>query len=200
MLKIQTKTQNIVKIVQNFNIKLFENSTKFVNKIEEKSKGRFYEKWINYWKTVCTDYREVVIDVKKYIKEKPIKAFTIFTTFGALYYCAKHNPDETDFRDTYVRSANRVLLVHPSCQRRESADHLKHIDIYYNHHLIRRLNFGIASVIWIDNFSDQCNTFESQCSYLKVQYSKFVDRIVDVGFLDKWWILSRKMIDYDINY
>lgn len=197
---LKARSYNLIKNAKNVNLNTIEKAAKFFKRIEENSKGRFYEKWINYWKGVYADYRDVTIDIKKDIKEKPLKALALFAGFSGIYYCVKHNPNERSFRDAYINAANQVLLVHPSCQKKETADHLKNIEIYYNNHLIRRLNCGVASIIWVDNYSNKCNTFEAQCTHLKVQYSKFYDRILDVGFLDNWWLLSNKMIDYDINY
>lgn len=200
MLRLQTKSQNAIRSVQSVSAKITEKSNKILERVDDKVKGTFVEKWLKYWKTVYTDYREVALEVKKDIKQKPLKALILGTTFTGLYFSAKHNPDGVSFRDAYLKAANEILLVHPSCQRKEAVEHLKNIEIYYNNHTIRRLNCGVASIMWIDDFSDECSTFEAQCSYLKLQYSKFTSRILDVGFLDNWWILSNKMIDYDINY
>lgn len=56
------------------------------------------------------------------------------------------------------------------------------------------------SVVWVDKYSEECDSFERNCSYLQVPFWGIKNRILDVGFLNTWWITSRKMLDYDINY
>lgn len=97
------------------------------------------------------------------------------------------------------RCANKLILVHPSCQKPQTAEHLKYIENCFNKNLIRRLNLGIASVIWVDKSSADCNTYESNCSYLGIKSSEIFSRVLDVGFLGIWWNTSKHMIDYDIN-
>lgn len=73
--------------------------TDVTSKLDEKVKGTFFENWLRFWKNVFIDYREVVTDVRKNIKQKPTKAFFIFSGFSFLSYCATHNPNEISFRN-----------------------------------------------------------------------------------------------------
>lgn len=100
----------------------------------------------------------------------------------------------------YPRCANEVLLVHQSLQKQETVEHLKHIEQCYNTKQVRRLNLGVATIIWFDYNSKTCNTYLANCSYLKLKYSDFYTRILDIGFMDHWFILNEKMMDYDVNY
>lgn len=76
--------------------------TDLASKLNEKTKGTFIENWIRFWKNVFIDYREVASDVGKDIKQKPIKAFFMFSGFSFLSYCATHNPNENNFRNQYL--------------------------------------------------------------------------------------------------
>lgn len=80
-----------------------------------------------------------------------------------------------------------------------SVQHIKWLEQCYNEGLIRRLNLGILSLIWLDNYDRDCYIYKAVCPYLKPRYVTFYERIVDVGFLERWWLLERKMKDYDIN-
>lgn len=93
-----------------------------------------------------------------------------------------------------------MILVHPDSQNKEGINHLRYIEASYNRNQLRRLNLGIASVMWVDTYSEECDTYESNCSYTQVGYRHIMGRIIDFGFLNNWWILSRKMLDYDVNY
>lgn len=100
----------------------------------------------------------------------------------------------------FFRYSNKLVVLHPSCQKKEAVEHLRHIERCYNKHTLKRINFGIASVIWVNRFSIPCSEYNSNCPHLERPYSKFNDGILDFGFLNIWWVLSRRMLDYDINY
>lgn len=69
----------------------------------------------------------------------------------------------------------------------------------YNEGIVRRMNLGIVSLIWLDDYDEMCSLYKAVCPYLKTRYLTFYQRVVDIGFLDKWWILENKMEDYDVN-
>ncbi|KAB0793655.1 hypothetical protein PPYR_13275 [Photinus pyralis] len=190
---------NIITNLKSFNAKTIESTKNAALRLEEKSKGTMFENWIRYWKNVFNDYREVVIDVRKDIREKPIKAVCTLTIIGSLTYCVKHNPNFIDYRDTFVKSANELLLVHPSMQKTQTASTLKQIEGYFNSGVVRRFNFGVASIIWVDYYSASCKNSEAICKHLKMSYFDWRYHIIDIGFLDRWWMLSKCMEDYDIN-
>lgn len=207
MLRIQQTSQKIAKFVKNVNSKALQQGTSarttvenaFV-KVENKVQGTIFEKWLLFWKTVFKDYRDVSVDVYKDVKTKPLKAVLIASTLSGLYYCGKNNPDETSFRDAFLKAANEVLLINPSLHNKETANHLRYIEKAYNNNQVRRMNCGVFSLMWVDLYSDVCHTYEAHCDYLQLDYKQFGKRILDVGFLNHWWILSRKMVDYDVNY
>lgn len=41
--------------------------------------------------------------------------------------------------------------------------------------------------------------FKSRCDYLKPRYLTFHERIMDIGFLGQWWVIDKKMEEFDIN-
>lgn len=80
-----------------------------------------------------------------------------------------------------------------------SVQHVQILEKCYNEGIVRRFSIGILSIIWLDNYDKDCSLYKAVCPYLKPRYLNFYERIIDIGFLDRWWILDRKMIDYDIN-
>lgn len=169
-------------------------------RIDTKLKGTFLEKASTYMKLVYTDYREVVISVKNDAKEKPFKATLFYTGMAFLGYSMSHNPNEQTFRAKFIDCCNEVSTVSPNLVNSKTVEHLKYIQRCYNQNLIRHTSLGLFSIIWVDNYSNQCGTYETTCSYLKLPYRQLSSRIIDFGFLNIWWGISRKMLDYDINY
>lgn len=200
MLNIRYGVNNVSKVIKKVSQSVSERKNNFVFKFNEKTKGTMIENWVRYWKSVYKDYADVANDIRQDMKEKPAKAVLILSGLGFLTYCAKHNPNADHFKSAYIKAYNDIVQVHQDLQRTESAKHLLSIGKAYNSNLVRCSNFGVFSLIWIDNYSPSCNIYESQCSYLQIPYSKLLDRVIDIGFLDTWWILVKKMTDYDINY
>lgn len=99
----------------------------------------------------------------------------------------------------FYRASNEILLVSPTQRRPDAVEHLRLLEKCYNANIIRRLSLGVVSVIWVDNYSDMCNTYECTCSYLELSYIDFFKRIIDIGFINKWWLLEKRMEDFDVN-
>ncbi|XP_072391003.1 mitochondrial import inner membrane translocase subunit Tim29 [Diabrotica undecimpunctata] len=171
-------------------------TVKFNNKI----KGTILEKWIKYWKLLAGDYRDVALNLKTEMRQKPLKSAVYLSGLSFLAYCGTHNPDLRNFRAKYIDSANQLALVNSSVANPNSINHLKYIEKCFNANLIRFINLGVFSIVWVDEFSEDCDNYECNCSYLQVPYTRFGERILDIGFLNTWWIISRKMLDYDVNY
>lgn len=181
-------------------VKAVENYKKASEKINKKISGTFIENMVAYMKTVCNDYKEVAVSVRSDLRKKPMKAAALFTGFGFMTYSITHNPNEQSFRAKFIQSSNDMSLVSLGLVNPAAFEHLKLIQTCYNRDLIRYRNFGLFSIIWVDNYSDQCDMYETNCSYLRLPYRRIVNKVIDVGFLNIWWIISRKMLDYDINY
>lgn len=168
--------------------------------INSKVKGTFIEKGAIYLKNIFNDYKEVAIGVRQNIKEKPLKSAYILFGMGLFGYSLTHNPDEQSFRAKFIDCFNDVSLIPPENVNPLAAEHCKLIQKCYSKDLIRYNSLGIFSIIWVDRHSSQCNTFETNCSYLQIPFQNIPNHIIDVGFWNIWWVISRKMLDYDVNY
>ncbi|KAG5317038.1 TIM29 translocase, partial [Acromyrmex heyeri] len=165
----------------------------------EKVKGTFLERWAKYWHGLYIDYKDVALDVVKDCTERPVHATIYITLLGSCFYSNRHNPDETMFREQLIQNSIKLIQVGEPIRNPVSVQHIKWLERCYNEGLIRRLNLGVLSLIWLDNYDKYCSSYKAVCPYLKPRYITFYERIVDVGFLGKWWILDRKMKDYDVN-
>lgn len=167
--------------------------------LPERFKGTIVEKWAKFWKDLCVDYREVVTENYSSARNNPKRTLMVFTTLGLVTYCFKTNPDEFSFREQLINYANELSLVGELARNPVTDEHFLFIESCYNAGLVRRLSCGAFSVMWIDNYDKACAVYKSSCSYLKPRYLTFYERIIDVGFLNKWWWISNVMADYDVN-
>ncbi|XP_015602311.1 mitochondrial import inner membrane translocase subunit Tim29 [Cephus cinctus] len=194
---LRSRMKSVIDTTSN---KLSEIATRIENfETPEKIKGTILERWGKYWKNLYIDYKDVAIDVAKDCRERPIRATFYFSTLASCYYFAKHNPDESSYREQLLQDSIKVMTVGESIRNPETVQHIKWIEQCYNEGVIRRLSLGIISFIWLDNYDEVCAHYKATCSYLKPRYLTFHERIVDIGFMDKWWILEKKMVNYDIN-
>lgn len=165
----------------------------------DKFKGTILEKWGKYWRQLMIDYKDVFVDLGKEIKNKPIKSSIYFSVAGTILYCTKNNPKEIDFIDQLRKYNTEMILVDESCHNTISSQYLTYIERCYNEGIIRHMNLGVISILWIDNYDKSLQIYKAMCPFLKPEYLLFHNRIIDIGFLNKWWILQDKMIDYDVN-
>lgn len=172
-----------------------------VNSVElpERFKGTVVEKWVGYWKQLGRDYTDVALDVCRQAKERPLKASVIGTGLGSIYYLAKHNPDESDFIEQLRENNTKLYLVHEEAMNPKTKEYMKFIHAAYNQGIIRKISIGIGSFLWLADYDKGLALYKSTCSYLGPEYLTFYQRIIDVGFLDTWWVLEGSMKDYDIN-
>ncbi|XP_078043630.1 mitochondrial import inner membrane translocase subunit Tim29 [Augochlora pura] len=186
ILKLKNSVNDISQKIQNF-------------ETPERLKGTFLERWGRYWRDVYIDYKDVAENLVKECKERPLKA-TTYTTLAALcIYLNKYNPDKSSFQEQLLQNTMKLIQVGEPIRNPVSENHVKWLEQCHNEGILRRLNLGILSIMWLDNYDEACSLYKSLCTYLQPQYITFHQRIVDIGILGKWWILEEKMKDYDIN-
>lgn len=176
-------------------------SAKFTERftLPERFKGTIVEKWSLYWKNLCIDYKEVIVDTGRKMKTKPIKTGILSCIAGSLYYCGTQNPDFEAFNEQLRLYNNQMILIAADCQNKNATDYLIYLERCANQGLLRRITIGIVSFLWIDNYNEALAIYKATCPYLEPQYLKFHERIIDVGFMNTWWKLQERMVDYDVN-
>jgi len=118
---------------------------------------------------------------------------------GAAMYAAATNPDERSFREVVLETTDEMTLISDAIRNPAAEQKLKFIHSCYNQGLIRHLSLGVFSFMWLENFDKDCALYPSQCYYLQPGFLDFHTRILDVGFLGRWWKIYNDMKDYDIN-
>ncbi|KAL0268400.1 UNVERIFIED_CONTAM: hypothetical protein PYX00_010357 [Menopon gallinae] len=167
--------------------------------LPEKYKGTVIEKWYKYWEGLIQDYTEVFKDTVEDAYRKPWKTMLLGGVGGFFTYALYNNPDEIDYKNQLIEYQNSFGLVGKPVRNPAADIYLKYLNNCFNYGLIRRFSFGLFSVIWLDNYDAGVGLYKAQCSYLKPQIWNFHERIIDIGFLKKFWLMEKKMMDYDVN-
>ncbi|CAL8342809.1 unnamed protein product [Merluccius merluccius] len=49
------------------------------------------------------------------------------------------------------------------------------------------------------DYDPEVDLYEAQCGNLSISWKSLPQRLLDVGFAGRWWLLDSKMKDYDVN-
>ncbi len=148
---------------------------------------------------IAHDYRDVAKETLRDMKKHPIKSTFYISTLATVTYFSKHNPSEDSFREQLQCNANDLLLLSDLIRNPAADQHTQRLVSAYNEGTVRRMNLGVCSLMWLDNYDKQVDLYSAQCKPLKVGWLEMKDRIVDIGVLDRWIYMEKAMIDYDIN-
>ncbi|KAI4492611.1 hypothetical protein M0804_002402 [Polistes exclamans] len=107
--------------------------------------------------------------------------------------------DEETYRNDLLMNAFILMQVSENIRNEESVKHIELVERFFNEGILRRMNFGIFSIIWLDNYDRDCFLYKAVCPYIRLHFLEFFERIIDIGVLDRWWIMEKKMMNYDIN-
>ena len=163
--------------------------------------GGRVEKLMTFWVNLLRDYKEATRDIGRWAKSKPLKAGVWGVAAGLCLYANHTNPDQRAFGDFMVRVNQDVGEVCDTIRNPASSAWLKDVGRLAMAGQLRAWNFGLLTVVWRSDYSDQLGHVKANCKYLKTGFTDIFTegRVVDVGFLGKWWITSKAMEDYDIN-
>ncbi|KRX39720.1 Uncharacterized protein T05_14938 [Trichinella murrelli] len=141
-----------------------------------------------YLTTVLTDYKAVAKDVVVELEEKPWK----FVLGGITYAC---NPTYQDFLSTVTQCRLQLLQLADLMRNERSQAHVDKLSILFNQQAIHAVNCIFFTVLLEKESLDGCDLYSVQNSLDK--WTKWQDRIVDIGAFDRWFLLSKSMQNYD---
>ncbi|XP_040305578.1 mitochondrial import inner membrane translocase subunit Tim29 [Herpailurus yagouaroundi] len=64
---------------------------------------------------------------------------------------------------------------------------------------LRHVSLGLCSLVYEAPVDAQASLYQARCRYLQPRWADFPDRILDVGFVGRWWVLAARMRDCDVN-
>ena len=115
---------------------------------------------------------------------------------GACFYT---NPDQSSFEAALLEHSNQLGLLSPWIRNAKSDGHVQSLVKYRNEGRLRHASLGLLSLVYWANYDTDSTLYEAQCPNLSMPWLEFHQRVLDVGFGSRWWILDSKMQDYDMN-
>ena len=168
--------------------------------LPERLRGGSIERAVEYLKQVAIDYKQVFIDTTKQCRDRPLKATFYGSLLASVVYCMATNPDEHDLEQQLLESHNNLSSVPQSIQNTDSCDYVLKLNELKNQKLLNYQSLGLFSVLYLSDWPKSCCLYVNQCQYIRPKLSSYLDRIVDIGFVNKFRLLDTKMIDYDVNH
>ncbi|XP_066499134.1 mitochondrial import inner membrane translocase subunit Tim29 [Hoplias malabaricus] len=150
-------------------------------------------------RSLLNDYKEACREAVVGARERPIKACVYAVLLGGSYACYRTNPDQASFQSQLLETSNKLALLSPWIRSGVSDGHVQRMAKLRNEGRVRYISLGVASLTYVVDFDPDSSLYEAQCSALKLPWSQLPERLLDVGFAGRWWVLEQKMKDYDIN-
>ncbi|XP_078387607.1 mitochondrial import inner membrane translocase subunit Tim29 [Cetorhinus maximus] len=155
---------------------------------------------LGFWtRSLFNDYKEACKEIVVGARDHPGKAAFYCTLFTGACVCGYKNPCDKSFHATLLESANQLLILSPWVRNGRSDRHIQNLVTVKNQGRLRHQNLLFFSLVYTAPYDAKTGIYNAQCEYLKPRWSDFPNRILDIGFFGKWWILSSKMRDWDIN-
>lgn len=157
------------------------------------------ERVVNYLQMVKFDYKEALKEVRDFAVQKPGRASLYACLFGFSVYANQNNPDERSYRENFLLSSQELQQIGEPVRNPASQNLVDYVSRAYNAGLVRRLNLLVCSVMWVDDWDPGLGLYSAQCDLLRPGWIDIRHRVIDIGFLNTWWIAVGKMENCDVN-
>lgn len=158
------------------------------------------KKLFDYFEQVFDDYYHVGKDVIQDCKDRPVRAGIISSFLVGSVVAFKTNPTLESYYDQMILEQNEMCLVDPTVRNASSYNYLFNQCQLSNQGSLRRLNMLFFSILWRAEYPRLSGLYVANCKYLEPKYISYLtERVVDVGFLGRWWILAQSLEDFDVN-
>jgi len=162
--------------------------------------NRLPKKWVDYWRGVAHDYSDTAVNTLKQMKERPGKAavYIGIAAFGC--ELVRTAPSSTSLHHTLVEGLTSASLLSSSTRSPSASQALLHRAQCWDLGTLRVTDLVLFSLAWEDNFNRELSSFRGTVKHLKPKYTTFFQtRVLDVGFLGRWWYLEHLLANIDIN-
>lgn len=189
------------------------------------SSTRIGNRAADYIKLLVHDYVTSGRDALDYIRNNAFRSFMWLTALCSVGTTMSLCPDEKHYFQTLITSCVDVWEVPAPLRNPETAAHVHRCLDSWSRERLRVSHLGFCSVVWQDDRTKRCQLFSETCKYSfpsngggeftglvrlllfdRLQESGWqrvsnivANRLLDFGFMGRWWIIKSKMQDYDVN-
>lgn len=150
-------------------------------------------------RSLASDYKEACREMVVGAWERPVKASVYASLLGGAWVCFHTKPDQSSFEAALLDRSSQLGLLSPWIRNATCDGHVQSLVKLRNEGRLHHISLGLLSLVYCSDYDPDVKLYESQCSYLSVPWRELPQRMLDVGFIGRWWILDSKMKDYDVN-
>lgn len=146
-----------------------------------------------------SDYKEACREAVVGAWERPLRTSLYMTVLGGAGVCFYTKPNQSAFEAALLECSSQLGLLSPWIRSATSDSHVQSLVKLRNEGRLRFVSLGLLALVYRTDYDTNAMLYEAQCSNLSVPWRELPQRVLDVGFTGRWWILDSKMKDYDIN-
>lgn len=162
--------------------------------------GKLKDSKAGVWcRSLLSDYKEACREIFVGARERPVKASVYLTLLSGAGACFYTKPDQSSFEAALLERTNQLGLLSAWIRSATSDSHMQKLTKLQNEGRLRHISLGLLSLVYYTNYHPDTTLYEARCSNLSVLWRELPQRVLDVGFAGRWWILNSKMQDYDVN-
>lgn len=150
-------------------------------------------------RSLASDYKEACREVVVGAWERPVKASAYAALLGGAWACFQTKPDQSSFEAALLDRSCQLGLLSPWIRNATSDGHVQSLMKLRNEGRLRHVSLGLLTLVYRSDYDPGVTLYEAQCSNLSAPWRELPQRVLDVGFVGRWWILDSKMKDYDVN-
>ncbi|XP_036170936.1 mitochondrial import inner membrane translocase subunit Tim29 [Myotis myotis] len=150
-------------------------------------------------RALLRDYADACRDAAAAARARPGRAAVYLGLLGGAASCCALAPDEAAFEEALLDASGTLLLLAPATRNRASEAHVQQLLWLRGRGRLRHVNLVLCSLVYEAPYDAQASLYQARCRYLQPRWVEFPHRILDVGFVGRWWVLGARMRDCDIN-
>lgn len=156
-------------------------------------------KWGQPLKSILVDYIEVSKDVLRDLKSNPAKAITISAIGSTIIAFVKKCPDLNSYKHEVIEYSNELGLCAEVNRNHKTKLYIDEVSSLLGDCHVEHWNLGVCSLILQTPCSSKCQNYHEVCEYLQPRKWMLYHKIIDIGMWNRWLILTRRMVDFDVN-
>ncbi|XP_029441526.1 mitochondrial import inner membrane translocase subunit Tim29 [Rhinatrema bivittatum] len=150
-------------------------------------------------RSLLSDYAEACKDVALGVRERPGRAAFYLALLAGAGACARSTPAPGSFECSLLEAAGALLLLSPSVRSASADGHVQELLQLRDQGRLRYRSLGCCALVYRAAYDADCALYRASCRHLREGWAQFPARLLDVGFLGRWWLLRAKMRDFDVN-
>lgn len=150
-------------------------------------------------RSMASDYKDACREIFVSARKQPIKASVYVALLSGAWASFQTKPDRSSFETALLECSGQLGLLSPWIRNPTSDGHVQSLAKLRNEGRLRHVSLGLFSLVFRYDFDPDVALYEARCSNVSVPWKELPERMLDVGFAGRWWILDSKMKEYDVN-